>query len=170
MPLSTRTLALLLALLGLACGYRQLGVPDDLGSDIEIRMLENRSNEPGLEKMLQDAVAEEFRRRGELEPHFSGTASADLVFDGVVRDVLVRTTAFSSVALALEDEVEVVLDVSIERSPSGAVVWQRRGWAESERFTASADAQTYDSNRSQALRRLASLFAGRIHDELLQSF
>jgi hypothetical protein len=169
MPLSTRTLAFSLALMGLACGYRQLAVPDDLGGDIEIRMLENRSNEPGLEKMLQDAVAEEFRRRGELEPRF-GTTSSGLVFDGVVREVLVHTTAFSSVALALEDEVEVVLDVSIERSPSGAVVWQRNGWTESERFTASADAQTYDSNRSQALRRLASLFAGRIHDELLQSF
>ena len=53
----------LLAFGALGCGYRVLGAPDALGPDIEIGMLENRSNSPGVERMLSDALHEEFVRR-----------------------------------------------------------------------------------------------------------
>ncbi len=161
----------LIACLVCGCGYRPLGIPPELEGEIEIRMMQNQSNVPGVEKMMSDAIAEEFLRRGQLEPTFGGSpGDPNLVFRGVVREVTIRHTAFSSVALALEDQVELVVDVSVARRATGEVLWKREQWSELERFTTSADAQVYDSNRRQALRRLASLFAGRIYDEFLQSF
>jgi len=81
----------------------------------------------------------------------------------------VRHKGLSSVALGLEDEVEVVLDVEVLRSDDGSIVWRRKGWEQAERFTSSSNAQVYRTNKTQALRRITSELAGRLHDELLQS-
>ena len=155
------------ALLGLAaCGYRVLSVPPELGSQIELRMLDNRSDEPGVERLIQVAMHEEFARRSALEPRYSG--GEGLVMHGVVHEVILRHTGYSSVELALEDEIEWVVDLTVARS--GEVVWQRRHWRQSERFTTSADPGVYRTNKAQALRRMSAALAGRVHDELLQSF
>ena len=163
-----RVLAATLCLALAACGYRAIAPPSDIGGEIQIQMLSNRTKEPGVERLLVDAIHEEFLRRGALRPRFSGPAG--LILSGSIRELAVRHTAFSSVALALEDQVDVVLDVSIERVSDGATVWRRDGWAHAERFTTSSDPHTYESNKEQALRRLSSAVAGRIHDELFQSF
>ncbi len=163
------TLAGLLTLAALGCGYSVLGVPEGLGPDIEIGMLENRSSSPGVERMLTDALHEEFLRRGQLTPAYAG-GSASLVLDGVVREVSVRHSAVSTVGLALEDELELVVDVSIRRRADGRVVWRRNGWKQLERYTSSADLQVQHTNREQALRRLSAELASRLHDELVTSF
>ena len=51
----------------------------------------------------------------------------------------------------------------------GDVVWRREDWSRVERFTSSSDPQVYLTNKTQALRRITSEMAGRVHDELLQS-
>ena len=162
---------ILALLLGVACGYRPMAVPEDAGSEIELRMLENRSAEPGVERLLADALHEEFQRRGALEPRTGARGRTErLVLQGVVREVNLQHSGFSSVALALEDQLEVILDVAVTRGSGGELVWARDAWAQRERFTASADPQVYQSNKTQALRRMAAYVASRIHDELLQSF
>ena len=162
-PILAASLALL------SCGYQLLAAPPGYEAGIELRMLENRSDEPGFERLLQDALQEEFARRGEIEPRYRAPGGpAALVLGGVVRDVKVTHAGVSSVGLALEDRVEVVLDISIARG-DGDVVWQREDWSRVERFTSSSDPQVYLTNKIQALRRITSEVAGRVHDELLQS-
>lgn len=153
------------ALLAWGCGYRLLDAPAELPPDIEIGMLENRSSSPGVERMLTDALHEEFARRGQLTPHYDD-AAAGLVLQGVVREVSVRHTAYSTVGLALEDQVELVVDVSVRRRADGRVLWRRDNWRELERFTSSSDFQVWHTNRQQALRRLTAELASQVHDEL----
>ena len=169
MPAVQRSILALLVLSSLGCGYRVLGVPEGLDPDIEIGMLENRSNAPGVERMLSDALHEEFATRGQLEARYAD-GSAALVLDGVVREVSVRHSAVSTAGLALEDQVELVVDVSIRRRADGSVVWRREGWKQLERYTSSADLQVQLTNRDQALRRLSAELASRLHDELILSF
>ncbi len=157
-----------LVCLGLGCGYQLLRASDGLGSDIEIGMLENRSSQPGVERMVTDALHEEFLRRGQLVPRYAGGAA--LVLRGVVREVNVSHTAVSTVGLALEDRVELVVDVSVSRAADGQVVWRRDGWVQHERFTSSADRQAHATNKEQALRRLSAELASRVHDELFATF
>ena len=166
-------IALGLALLALAaCGYRPLNGRDAFGPDvrsIELNAFENETREPGLEQLIAEALNEEFARRGWLEPKVEGQTS-DLVLRGVLHSVIVRASSYSSSALALEETVEVMFDVSVRRVTSSELVWQHPRFQVREVFLASADPQVYASNKEQALRRVSSEIAERVHDELFQRF
>lgn len=164
-----------LALLALsACGYRALDGRGAFGPDvktIELRAFENASREPGLEQLIGDALVEEFGRRAWLEPELQGsTPSPDLVLRGIVHSATVRSTSYSSGALALEERIEVHFDVDVRRGGSGEVVYQHPDFRITEVFLSSADPQVYASNKEQALRRLSSAVAERVHDELFERF
>ena len=73
-----------------------------------------------------------------------------------------RKTTETSIRLDLEIDVEVT--AAGESTP----LWRHEGLTYSERFPASADPQVYRTNKEQAMRRLASEIASRIHDELYQ--
>jgi hypothetical protein len=166
--------ALLGAVLGSGCGYRLVDPRGAFGpgvEHIELRTFENRSAQPGFEQLLVDALSEEFSRRAALVPVYGGGRGvADLVLDGLVREVRIYASAYSPGAISLEDRIEVSIDARIRRLSDDEVLWRRDGWRVSEVFASSADVQTYVSNREQALRRLSSTIAERIHDELFQSF
>jgi hypothetical protein len=162
-----------LALLLSACGYRALDGRGAFGPDvktIELRAFENASREPGLEQLIGDALVEEFGRRAWLEPELAGShPSPDLVLRGIVRSATVRSTSYSSGALALEERIEVSFDVDVRRG-SGELVYQHPDFRVTEVFLSSADPNVYASNKEQALRRLSSAVAERVHDELFERF
>ncbi len=163
-----------LALLLCACGYRALDGRGAFGPDvktIELRAFENESREPGLEQLIGDALVEEFGRRAWLDPELAGSTPApDLVLNGTLRSAIVRSTTYSSGALALEERIEVVFDVDVRRGPSGELVYQHPDFRMTEIFLSSADPQVYASNKEQALRRLSAAVAERVHDELFERF
>jgi hypothetical protein len=156
-----------------ACGYRVPAPLQGPGGEplrVEVRMFENRSAEPGFEELLAAALAEELMRRGYLEPHYGGAAGPEvLVIDGTIRSAEIRPTSFSSVGLALEYLILVELEVEVLRGGGAERVWRQPRLRERERYLASSDAGVERSNREQALRRIASEVAGRIHDELAQT-
>jgi hypothetical protein len=158
----------------LACGYRALDGRGAFGPDvktIEVEAFENSSTAPGLEQQVADAMVEEFARRAWLEPVLQGQVSnPDLILSGLLRTADVRSNSFSAGGLALEERVEVRFDVSVKRSVSGEVVYQHPSFSVTEVFLSSADPMVYASNKEQALRRVASVIAERVHDELFQKF
>lgn len=172
-PLLYTALALLVA--ATACGYRfsngraRSDLDPARAQRIEVRFFENRSALPGFERMLADALVEEFSRRGELVPVFDGGAGADgLILAGAIQSVRVDASASSSVGLSLENRLSVRLEVSLLRA-GGDLVWSHERLALEERYLSSADAGVRESNREQALRKLAAEVAGRIHDEITQT-
>jgi hypothetical protein len=171
----SRKLVLALLLVAVqACGYRFVDEQGLFGPDatVLVRMFENRSNEPGLERLLADAMNEEFLRRGALRPVRSVGANG-LEIGGTIVDVAVSPSAYSSVELALEDVLSLSVEVSVERRAAGASaapLWIAERMSRTERFSASADPNVYESNKEQALRRLAAALASQIHDEIFQTF
>lgn len=167
------TLLLLLCLGPLGCGYRLLDAPGPADADaakVEIRFFDNRSDQVGVERLFAAALAEEFSRRGTFEPVLGVGTGPALILQGQVLEVRVTPVAYSSVGLALEERVEVVLDVEMVRRPGLEEVWKNEHLELKTRFLASSDNEVYQNQKEEALRRLASGAAGRIHDELLQSF
>jgi hypothetical protein len=161
-----------LALTALAsCGYQlvnERALVDPELREIQMRTIENRTNEGGFEALLADSLQEEFSRRGALRPKLSdGSTAAPYVLEGTVLSATVRSSAFSSVALTLEDQIEMVVSLEVARS-AGDVVWENQELRGSERFLASPDPQVYESNKEQALRRLAARLAQEVHDGLFQ--
>jgi hypothetical protein len=154
----------------LSCGYHFVVPEPSLGPGvewIEVRPLENRSNEPGLEGLLGEALVEEFNRRGELRPVYGGAPDGPgLVLSGVIEDIDVRPTAFSSAGLALEFEILVELDLDLLRGADGSPLWERQRMSLTERFLASAEPGVHESNKEEAFQRIATELAGRVHDVL----
>lgn len=162
----------LLALAG--CGYTPVGGRDAFGPDvhsIELVAFDNQTREPGLEQMVADAMLEEFERRGWLEPELQGqVANPDLVMRGTLETALVRSSSYSAGGFALEESIDVTFDVIVKRTTSDEVLYQHPGFRIHEVFLSSADPQVYASNKEQALRRVSSEIAERVHDELFQRF
>lgn len=175
MTTSLRVVALAAALAVVGClGYKPIDPRAVFGPEVRgilLQMLENRTSEVGLEATLADAFQEEFARRGLLRPVYDEEdPRANLVLTGNIVRATVEPTAFSSVALSLEDRIDVILSVTVQRADSGSTVLEGRELRFSERFLASADPQVYESNKEQALRRGAARAASQLHDELFQQF
>jgi hypothetical protein len=162
------------ALALLACGYTPLNGRDAFGPDvhsIELVAFENKTREPGLEQLVADAMAEEFERRGWLDLELQGQIpNPDLVMRGELSSATVRSSSYSAGGFALEESIDVVFDVAVRRATSGEILYQHPDFHVREVFLSSADPQVYASNKEQALRRVSSEIATRVHDELFQRF
>lgn len=186
----------LVGLLLISCGYRVVGSGSPFGPEvdrIQIRPLVNRSKEPALTRILSEALIEEFDRRGILRPDPSDTIEGSaLRLGGTVRDFTDRPVAFSSVGIAVEHEMRLVVDLDLVREPTAvhevarragraalppdtpqetaAPIWREHRIVLTERFLTSADPGVHESNKERALLRMAAELAGRVHDALLQTF
>lgn len=148
-------------------GYHVVGGAEGLGDvrRVAVQPLANRSYEPGIERLVTDALVREFQRRGGATV-VRDPAAADLVLSGVVRPVVTRSRSFSSVELALEFEVELAVELEARRADGSSVEIDASLLQDWELYLASADVEVERKNRDEALRRLAALLATRVHDAL----
>jgi hypothetical protein len=163
-----------LGLIALGCGYHFVDHRHPLGAEvdrIEILALENRSAESGLERLLGDALVEEFARRGQFQPVYAGLRDeTGVVLSGLISDVSIQPVAFSSVSLALEYEIRLVVNFGLVRGNGGAPLWEAYRIELRERFLESADPGVHATNKEEALQSMAAELAGRVHDVLVQTF
>jgi hypothetical protein len=152
-----------------ACGYQFVRYQDALGDArrVAIRGIRNDTYEPGLDALVSDALVREFRRRRALVL-VDDPAAADLVLGGRVSSLETAGRSFSSIQFALEYEVTMILDLDVQRRDGSSLPMDLRALQESELYLASADVEAARKNREEALRRLASLLAGRVHDALFE--
>lgn len=151
------------------CGYQLVRYEEEgreLGR-VAVRTPRNDSFEPGIERMVADALRREFLRRGALEL-VDDADSADLVVSGRVLPIRAVGRSFSSVVLALEYELTLELELQATRRDGSEVAIGRRALFETERYLASADVEATRKNRQEALRRLSQVLAGRVHDSLVE--
>jgi hypothetical protein len=159
--------ALVLALAG--CGYSFVRYGEGLGDvrRVAIEGLSNDSFEPGVEALVSDALSREFMRRGALRL-VDTKETADLIISGSVKSVDVRGRSFSSILFALEYEVRMELALSLTRRDGTEVAIDPNALVDAERYLASSDIEVTRTNRQEALRRLAGVLAGRVHDALYE--
>ena len=153
----------------LGCGYKLVDYnapPGDLRS-ISIITLENESYEPGIEFVMADNLRREFLRRGALDV-LEDPSEADMVLSGRIAGIATLSRSFSSVELALESEVVMELALVATRRDGRSIQLEGNLLKESERYLHSADHQATRKNRHEALQRIASVLAGRVHDLLYE--
>jgi hypothetical protein len=164
-PLAVIAIAALLS----GCGYSFVRYGAGLGDvrRVAIRGLVNDSFEPGVEALVSDAFAREFSQRGALRL-VADPAAADVVIGGAVKSVETRRRSFSSTLFALEYQVSLQLALSLKRRDGAEIPIDPNALTESERYLASSDLEVTRTNRQEALRRLAGVLAGRVHDALYE--
>jgi len=151
------------------CGYQLVNYahPEGGARRVALPTLRNDSYEPGVELLVADALRREFLRRGAFQLT-DDPATADLVVSGSVLPIRTSSTSFSSVVLALEYQVSLSLDLHARRADGSEIQLDPRSLRETEHYLASADVAAMRRNREEALRRLASTLAVRVHDEVYE--
>jgi len=160
---------LLLAALVAGCGYQFVRYSGALGDarSVAIVGVRNQTREPGVDSLVTDALLREFLRRGSLRV-VESEDGADLVIQAAVNRLDTRELSVSSVQFTIEYELTMGLDVDVRRRDGSQVPIGSAGLAESEVYLVSADVEAGRKNRTEALRRLSSLLAGRVHDALFE--
>jgi hypothetical protein len=151
------------------CGYKAVRYDQALGDvhRVAIQGFANDTFEPLADEIVSEAIMREFLHRGALEV-VDDPGLADLIVVGRVTDALIARRSFSSVSFALEYEVRLALAVQITR-PDGAIVYvDERSLSESELYLSSADLEVSRTYREEAMRKVATTLAGRLHDSLYE--
>jgi hypothetical protein len=161
---------LLLLAAGSGCGYSLVGY--GAGFDgiktVAIETPANDSFVPGVEYVVADALRREFLRRGAVRV-IDDPAAADLVLGGAVKKIRSVGRSFSSVVFSLEYELLVELELEARRSDGEEIAISKRALRESEYYLASADVEATRKNRDEALRRIATVLAERVHENLFEA-
>ena len=163
-------LPLLAALAGLGCGYRLAGSARSLpegAATIAIPSFRNQTSRPEAEQFVTYAVRDEFVRRSRLRL-VEAAADADLLLEGTI-------TAFQSTPLSYSDagaanlyEVRLTLDVRLVDMRDGEVVFQGSGISFRESYD--TDSDSFFSQESESLGRIADKFAASIVTAILENF
>ena len=132
-----RTAAIGLTMLALGCGYHLAGTGTNVpptAHTISIKLFKNTSREKGLDVALQNAIQEEFRRRGILEvvPEPEG----DLVLSGTIRRFWSNPIAFSSTLVATQFQSNLLISLKLSERATGKVLYQNPGLVETTDFGA----------------------------------
>lgn len=171
MKMAARSALLALAVaVGAGCsGYHVVRTSEGLGpvKRVAIQTLHNNSYEPGLEVLMTEALRREFQRRGGATL-VSDPAQADLVLAGSVLQLETTVRSFSSIAFALEYQVQMQLALTATRADGSAVVVDPNALFEWELYLTSADVEAGRKNRDEALRRLAAVIASRVRESLAE--
>lgn len=153
----------IVALLAAGCGYHlAAGDLRDVGS-VAIVTPRNEAGEPGLDRMMADALRRELLRRSGARIA-ENPATADVVVRGRVLGVETSARSLSSVVLVLEYETNVMVELEADRGEKKLVAATR--FQETERHLASADVEAQRKNRDEAIRRVTSVLASRFLDLL----
>jgi hypothetical protein len=160
-----RSLTSVACVLLLGCGGYQLLRPDAAREmTVSIVTLENDSLEPGLELTVTRALRAEFLRR-RAPRLIADPSAADIVIRGRVEPLETRARSLDTVVLGLE--YSVVLSLDLEIVMNGRKLWlDPSAQRDVEIYLSSADVEAARKNRTEALRRLSEILAGRIHDAL----
>jgi outer membrane lipopolysaccharide assembly protein LptE/RlpB len=157
------------ALLLSSCGYKLVRYRGAIGDvrRVAIQTLDNDSREPGVDLVVTDALVREFLRRGALDV-VEDPNVADLVIGGRVLPLRTAGRSFSSVLLSLEYQVTMTLDLQVRRRDGTLVPVDPTALTETEIYLASADVEAARKNRDEALHRVSTVLAGRVHDALFE--
>ena len=149
------------------CGYGFVGAADGLGEVrvVSIETPRNDSFQTGAEYVVAEALRGELLRRGGATLS-EDPERADLVISGRVLRVESRPQSLSSVALALEFELALSLELEATPRDGPPLSLPFRQFTESDLYIASADVEAERKNREEVLGRVARVAATRFLDAL----
>lgn len=161
---------ILVAWLSLACGYHfkeQGGFPGDT-ERLFVKVLENKTQETGVENIVTEALLNELtlRKTDELA---SGFDDADVILSGAVDLVTIRTISVGQPDVADERRVTVTVDLNLTKK-DGSVVWAAKGLVDFEEYFVVDDTERTDQNRRDAIRVLSRRIAERTVNRFSDDF
>jgi mevalonate kinase len=165
-----RVIIIFIAVVCCACGYRfagQGGFPGD-SDRLFVKVLENRTQETGVESIVTAAILSELtlRKTGGLA---SGIDHADVVLSGVIEEITIRTIATRERDTASQRRVTVSVDLKLTQQ-DGSVVWAVHRFVDNEAYSVDVNNERTDQNRRDAIRVLSQRIAEKAVNRLSDDF
>ncbi|MFH0725071.1 MAG: LptE family protein [Pseudomonadota bacterium] len=150
------------------CGYRFSGggaLPRDV-KQVFVAMLENRTEETGIESILTNDLIYEFSRSGTFA---RGKNQADAHLTGVIESVTKGTISRIGINTSQERRVSLVISFRLT-GKDGSVIWSAREMSENETYLVEKDRETTDRNRRMAIEKLSKRLAEKAYQRLTDNF
>ena len=149
------------------CGYRFAGTGKLPGGvkTVCVTMLNNNTNETGIERTVTNAIINEMSRSGITMIKDQDKAGG--VLTGAVTSVYTETIARSSANTSTERRVHVKLDMKLADS-KGRVIWARSGIGDKEAYLAGGTDEA--QLRDQAIEKLVSRLSRTVYQRLTDDF
>lgn len=150
------------------CGYRfsgSGGLPNDV-KRVFVAMLENRTEETGIESIVTNDLIYEFARSDTLAKNES---LADATLSGTVDSITKGT--ISRIGINTSQERRVTVMVSFQLSDRQAkVIWKVNRFSENETYLVEKDKETTEQHRRAAIEKLSKRLAEKIYHRLTDNF
>ena len=170
-PRKSLLLVLLLLILVSNCGYRFTGsgaFPEGT-QKIFIPILDNRTSESGLEKLITNDIIYEFTKN--RKDILAGSAdNAEAVLHGFIHSIGIETISRNDPNTSTERSVRLSLDMKLV-IPDGRVIWQVKGINSNEAYIVLPD-NKYKTvqNRREALAKLSQRLAEKVYTRMTDNF
>lgn len=128
----------------------------------------NRTSEANVDNLLRTAFNSEFVQGGRFKLAVS-PAEADAIFKGAIVTLVASPLAYKPTNLSAEDRITVVLELSLEESQTGKVLWSNRSFTSTGDYAVTSVGVT-ETSRRNALTKLAIDTAERAYRLMLSDF
>jgi len=162
---------LFLLILVSGCGYRFAGTGNFPGGteSIFIPILENRTSESGLEKLVTDDLIYEFTKN--RKDILAGSIdNADAVLYGIIHSISIQTISRHDPSTSSERSVKLSVNMKLV-VPEGRVIWQVKGITANEAYNVVPDNKYRTlQNRQEAISKLSQRLAEKIYKRMTDNF
>jgi len=165
-----KKIALLFLAFSVGCGYHFVGkgkLPGGINS-IAIAAFENRTKEPHLGKIIEEALRAELISRREVR--VAEGESAEAILKGKITSLHFASLAYDAEGRAREYRVSVFLDLQLVRKVDQKVLWEVRRLTERKEFQVRGDVTFDEERKEEALREIARDLAREVYLRMIEGF
>lgn len=161
------TMVVLLGMLTGACGYQFAGsgkLPGGV-NNVFVAVLDNRTNETGVENIVTNDLINEFTLREQA----ASKQEANGILTGQVSSISISNIARSGESTITQRRVRMRLRLKLTR-PDGKIIWRAKRISGDQTYDVGEDRAATDRNRRDAIRVLSRRMAQVVYSRMTGEF
>lgn len=152
-----------------SCGYRFEGggyIKNDV-MRVAVKVLENKTSESGADVTFTNALIREIIQKTDTKVVDESRATA--VFEGTIKAINFTTLSRSTTEAVIERRAAAIIDLKLI-DKDGDVIWSVKDFTSSNEYTVSEDKITDESNKREAVDKIAIRTAEKVITNLMTNF
>ncbi|MBU8849458.1 MAG: hypothetical protein KOO64_07920 [Desulfobacterales bacterium] len=152
-----------------SCGYQFEGggyIKNDV-TRVAVKVLENKSSETGAGIAFTNALIREILQKTDTKVVDESRATA--VFEGTIKSITFATLSRSTTESVIERRVTATVDLKLT-DKDGDVIWSVKDFTSDEEYTVSEDKITDESNKREAVEKIAARSAEKLISKMMINF
>jgi len=152
-----------------SCGYQFEGggyIKNDV-TRVAVKVLENKSSETGAGIAFTNALIREIIQKTDTK--VADESQARAVFEGTIKAITFATLSRSTTESVIERRVTATVDLKLT-DKDGDVIWSVKDFTSYEEYTVSEDKITDESNKREAVDKIATRSAEKLISRMMTNF